>query len=68
MPGGVAELKEMIQSEHCGDAKYLDGVRACIAQRSKMLGLDAPDKLDLSANVTVKGYVSISPDDWDDGK
>lgn len=47
MPGGVAELKEMIQSESCGDAKYLDGVLRCIDRRSKLLGLDAPERNDI---------------------
>lgn len=55
-----------------GDPRFLDGVYRCIAERCKILGIYAAVKNEVAGpNGTplpgspVKGYVTVSPDDWD---
>jgi hypothetical protein len=52
--------------ERLGDPRYLAGVQWCIEQRLKIFGVYAAVKVDHSGGISVKGYVDISPDDWDE--
>lgn len=48
---------------------YLAGVMKCVERRCRILGLDAPKRQEFSGPgggpIEVKGYVIVSPDDWD---
>lgn len=48
--GGQVELMEQ---ETAGDAKFLDGVARCIAQRCRLLGIDAPSINLTQHNITI---------------
>jgi len=54
VPTGATELREMIQQETAGDARFLDGVLKCIDRRSKLLGLDAPVKTEVEGQLSVE--------------
>lgn len=49
-----------------GNPAFLAGVQWCINRRCELLGLDAPKKQEVTSEVTFKGYVGVSPDDWDE--
>lgn len=58
--------KDRTTTEHqTGDASYLSQVQQALAQRRALLGLDAPTRTDVQLTANVKGYVQVSPDDWD---
>ncbi len=46
-PGGEVVLKKKGQS---GDASYLRGIQWCIEQRCKILGIEAPQKVELAVD------------------
>lgn len=48
--GWNESLQEMVSRAQCGDAQYLAGVLKCIEKRSKLLGLDAPDRHEHAGN------------------
>lgn len=57
----LAEVERILFSE-----KRYDLVLKCMEQRAKMLGMNKPVAIDVtSGGQPVKGYVSISPEDWD---
>ena len=47
-----------------GDSQWLKGIQWCIEQRCRILGLNAPEQLDIMHSA--KAYVGVSPDDWDE--
>ena len=46
-----------------GSPTFLAGVERCIERRCKLLGLDAPEKKELSGSVTVNYSGNVSPDE-----
>lgn len=53
-------------SGQCGDPRYLQILINTTKTRADILGLNAPVKQDITANVAAKTYIGISPDDWDE--
>lgn len=53
-----------------GDPRFLNTVMEIQKERRRLLGLYAPSKLGLDitkkSELTIKGYGSVSPDDWPD--
>lgn len=55
------------------DVRWLDTVMKAQDRESKLLGLDAPKRTDVTTNgenineISLKAYQRFSPDDWDDG-
>lgn len=51
-----------------GVVGYIEKIHKVIDQRIKILGLEAPKKVDMNVqgDVGVKGYVSFDPSDWDE--
>ncbi len=49
---------------NAGDLKAIDRGLRISEQRAKLLGLYAPQKIDHSGEVAIKGYTSVSPDQW----
>jgi hypothetical protein len=49
---GEGEVKEMtkVTKGQAGDKRFLDGVQWCIERRCKILGIDAPNKTDLTSD------------------
>ncbi len=49
-----------------GHLGAIDRALRIMERRAKLLGLDAPERRDLtSGDQPIKGYVVVSPDDWD---
>lgn len=63
-PGG--RIFETKTEGQVGNPSFLAGVQWCINRRCELLGLDAPKKQEVTSEVTFKGYVGVSPDDWDE--
>jgi hypothetical protein len=70
---GDEELKRRVSSIRTvreftpGDRKLLADILDVQKERRKIIGAYAPAKIGLEADVTVvKGFVGISPDDWDE--
>jgi hypothetical protein len=60
---GQQPVEKSIQKRDLiGNSAFLAGVQWCIDRRCKLLGLDQPEKRE----VLLKGYITFSPDDWDD--
>lgn len=55
---------------HWADAGSVEATKALIKiqeRRSKLLGLDAPEKKDVNIK-GAKTYIGFTPDEWDDGR
>lgn len=50
----------------CGDPRYITNLLNIQERKSKLLGLDAPVKQDITTNISAKTYIGVSPDDWDE--
>lgn len=63
----TGENEEQLSVEgQCGDPRFLQLVKDCQDRRAKLLGLDAPKTVDVTTKgESVKGYMIVSPDDWD---
>lgn len=59
---GGRRKAQIRKEERLGNAAYLTGVQWCIDKRCKLLGLDAPDRLDAVVKTAIE-YVN----DWRDG-
>jgi len=46
--GGEVDVKEQVLTATCGDPRFMDIILRCIDRRCKLLGLDAPQKVDAS--------------------
>lgn len=59
-------IKGLEPMARIGKPDAVNSFLKCMERRAKLLGLDAPVKADVtSAGQPMKGYVGISPDDWD---
>lgn len=60
-PSQQPEILSMYQSTsevvNCGDVRYLELIHKLLIERRKILGLYAPDKLNLSGEVTFEKYL-----------
>lgn len=69
--GRVGRRRSSITTkERLGAVQYLAGIHWCRERRAKLLGLDQPDKLDLTGDVSLTGYLKepITPQEWDDAQ
>lgn len=64
-PKGSTSKGRTTTEHQVGDASYLSQVQQALQQRRALLGLDAPIRTDMQLHANVKGYVGVSPDDWD---
>lgn len=60
---GKSAMKREISS--AGDPRFLDALSRCITLRSKLLGLDAPIKLDATHRETYKFSEVFTPAEWE---
>lgn len=51
-----------------GDINFLKLINDLQKERRKVLGAYSPERTETTTNITVKPYVTISPEDWDDSK
>jgi hypothetical protein len=59
-------LRSESDKDPVGDPRFSQGIERVIEQRRKILGLDAPAKVQTFDMNQMKAYVGVSPDDWDD--
>lgn len=61
------ELAKLVELEKTAWSKgRYEIVLRCYERRAKLLGLDKPEKRDItSGGEPIKGYIGLSPDDWD---
>jgi len=60
--GGPQEIKEMRQEDSAGDPRYLEGVLKCSDRRSKLLGLDAPVKTEVTGDIAITDFITALAD------
>lgn len=63
---GAVMKQSLTQEDRNGDPRYLDGVMKCIDKRCKLLGLDAPMKIDENLHSTVQVIRPVLPQSDDD--
>ena len=61
-PKGERQMQQTLKGQ-AGSPAFLAGVERCIERRCKLLGLDAPEKKELSGSVTVNYSGNVSPDE-----
>lgn len=60
--GGSKEQQKTLKGQ-AGSPAFLAGVDKCIERRCKLLGLDAPEKKELSGGVIITYTGNVSPDE-----
>jgi len=62
----MVKVKEMNILETSGvSPAFFSQIQECQKERRRLLGLYAPQQIDVHKNVVVKGYAVVSPSDWD---
>lgn len=60
-----AMLEKMWTLVDKSDQGAVDRILRIMERRARYLGLDAPEKIDTTSTIELKGYTGINPDDWD---
>jgi len=61
--GGRRRVAQKQTKCQAGDPRFLQGIQWCIERRCKVLGIDAPEKLEHSGGIRVIGIGGIDPDE-----
>lgn len=61
--GGTETERSSEKKELVGDSKFLDGILKCIHRRAELLGLDAPRKKTIDANLNLEHLVDLLPEE-----
>jgi predicted transcriptional regulator len=61
---GDKQSKSWLRREgQAGDPRFLQGVQWCIERRCKILGIDAPEKKEITGAMTIQYTGNVDPDD-----
>lgn len=60
----VVTKTRTIVEESAANASYFSQIADCQKERRKLLGMYAPQQLDIHKAIVVKGYAEVSPNDW----
>jgi hypothetical protein len=59
----ITKTKNVVE-DTAANASYFAQISDCQKERRKLLGLYAPQLIDVQKKVVVKGYAEVSPEDW----
>jgi len=57
--------EQTILESHGVHHAYFAQILECQKERRRLLGLYAPQQIDVQKKVVIKGYAGVSPDEWD---